>query len=136
MLRRENQFAIPLTESLPRLAIADKRFSSCYRLAQHWRQGYVDFFFQLNLLSPSSLCLQGDKSFGKSFFFAFSYRHWFPYNKENIFSFFDIPDINLESFSKKNHQVWLCLRIVQWQRKWGQLKVDTMRIWIIFKSEH
>ena len=30
--------AIPLTESLPRLAFfADKRFSSCYKLAQHWR---------------------------------------------------------------------------------------------------
>ena len=37
-VKRGNQFAILLTKSLPRLAIANKRFISCYKLAQHWRQ--------------------------------------------------------------------------------------------------
>ena len=46
-----NQFAIPLTESLPRLAFfADKRFSSCYKLAQHWRHLSKLTVIQLNLL--------------------------------------------------------------------------------------
>ena len=37
VLRRGNQLAIPLTESLPRFSIANKRFSCCYKLARHWR---------------------------------------------------------------------------------------------------
>ena len=54
VLRRENQFAIPLTESLPRSAIANKRFSSCYKLARHWRQ-YLHYLNELVKLTPYQL---------------------------------------------------------------------------------
>ena len=73
-----NQFAIPLTKSLPRLVIANKRFSSCFKcfkLAWHWRHLYLGVHFFalmyyscLGLLFSSKKLSKADKQFSIYFF--------------------------------------------------------------------
>ena len=49
VMRRMVKF-VQNTESLPRLAIANKMVSFCYKLAWHWKRRYWEWDFKNNVL--------------------------------------------------------------------------------------